>query len=405
MVINKTNSIFDKIKDISYRTNFIAYKNNRISDENILRFTKDYIMSDKCVTDIERLQSGDYYFSIPKIRLIPKNNSNRKRIIYRFNDDETALMRLIAYSLQDMDYLFCDGLYSFRRGKSPKDYFIWRKNNFFSKGCYVIKADIKSYGHSLNVEILIDKIKKIFIKDYQFCEFLVWLLSRKTYIDHGKIIQGNTSGLPGCPIHSFLTNIYLSEVDDYFYNKCISYARYSDDILMYVKSEKDVKDYFKILLKMVNELKLEFNNDKTKVCKSFNSIDFLGMEISDSDIDISPISIKKIKRRMRIRAKKIVKEKHLTGMSMYDAGRLLISLNANTFFGIESESRMSWARWAFPIITKIDRLIELDLYNQYCIRYVMTEKWTKSQYRITYQELKNIGYKSLVRLYYSHKEA
>jgi hypothetical protein len=49
---------------------------------------------------------------------------------------------------------------------------------------------------------------------------------------------------------------------------------------------------------------------------------------------------------------------------------------------------MCWNQWAFPVITGTDRLHELDLYNQQCIRYVMTGKWSNAGYRVKYSCLK-----------------
>ena len=400
MLTDEKLSMFDKMKRADFRAAFMEYKNIRLDNEEIRQQTEEYVMSEKCVEDINRLQAGDYYFSIPIRRMIPKNNSNKKRIIYRFSEDETALMRLMAYALQGMDDLFSDGLFSFRRGVSAKDYFRIRKDNPLIKDCYAIKADIKSYGNSLNIEILTGKIRSIFENDPAVRDFFTWLLNRRVFIDKGELVYGDTAGLPGCPIHNFFTNIYLSEIDEYFFDKSISYARYSDDILIYVDSEATANEDFEIISNMIGDLKLSFNEAKTRICKVNEPIEFLGMELNGDEIDIAPTSMRKLKRRMRMRAKKIEKQKRQQGMSPEEAGRQLIAMNMHSFFGKDEESRMSWKRWAFPVITKTDGLQTLDLYNQYCIRYVMTGKWSKAQYRVKYQKLKELGYRSLVRAYY-----
>ena len=48
-------------------------------------------------------------------------------------------------------------------------------------------------------------------------------------------------------------------------------------------------------------------------------------------------------------------------------------------------------------------LHELDLYNQQCIRYVMTGKWSDAGHRVRYAALKDLGYESLVRSYYGSR--
>ena len=106
---------------------------------------------------------------------------------------------------------------------------------------------------------------------------------------------------------------------------------------------------------------------------------------------------------MRIRAKRIGRDEKKAHATPEEKAKHLIRLNHDTFYGKPGSSDLSWSQWAFPVITKTDSLHELDLYNQHCIRYVMTGKWSDSQYRIPYQKLKALGYDSLVRAYYSQK--
>ena len=107
---------------------------------------------------------------------------------------------------------------------------------------------------------------------------------------------------------------------------------------------------------------------------------------------------------MRIRAKRIGLDKKKLHASPEDKARHLIRLNKGTFYGRPGSSDLSWTQWAFPVVTKTDGLHDLDLYNQHCIRYVLTGKWSDAQYRVSYQQLKDLGYDSLVRAYFAYKE-
>ena len=70
----------------------------------------------------------------------------------------------------------------------------------------------------------------------------------------------------------------------------------------------------------------------------------------------------------------------------------------------ESEGRtLTWARWYFPVITTTDGLREIDHYLQQCIRVVRTGKHNSATARIPYEDLKALGYRSLVHEYYSFK--
>ena len=107
---------------------------------------------------------------------------------------------------------------------------------------------------------------------------------------------------------------------------------------------------------------------------------------------------------MRIRAKRIGIDRKGQYKSREDKARQLINLNHRTFFGNPDSGDLCWSRWAFPVITGTGRLHELDLYNQQCIRYVLTGKWSDAGYRVKYRQLKELGYESLVRAYYRHQD-
>lgn len=393
--------IFDKIIDKSYRINFWQYKKERMPDDDIREFTEQYILSEQCEEDISRLKNGDYYFSIPTMKLVPKSDSDKKRILYLFPKNEVAVMRLIAYALQNMDELYSDELYSFRFMKGAKEYAQIRKAKPDFDKYYAVKADIKSYANTMNVELLVNKIKSIFSDDPQLSNFLSWFLERRQYIYRGQVFQGDTAGLPGCPLYGFFSNIYLTDVDSYFQKKGIQYARYADDILIYAKTKEEAEQDYADLRKLVEGLKLHFNEKKTGILDAGEPVEFLGVLYGDGWIDISHHTLEKIKRKMRGRAKRIEQEKRMKGLSSDETGKLMIWLGQNVFTGKEENNRINWIRWFFPVITRADGLMELDRYNQYCIRYAMTGKWNKAQYKVSYEKLKELGYKSLVRMYYA----
>jgi hypothetical protein len=67
------------------------------------------------------------------------------------------------------------------------------------------------------------------------------------------------------------------------------------------------------------------------------------------------------------------------------------------------DHELTWARWYFPMITTAESLKIIDQYSQNCIRYLATGKHTKSAYNFRYEDIKKLGYISLVNAYYSHR--
>ncbi|MDE5952451.1 MAG: hypothetical protein K2H12_12855, partial [Acetatifactor sp.] len=56
----------------------------------------------------------------------------------------------------------------------------------------------------------------------------------------------------------------------------------------------------------------------------------------------------------------------------------------------------TWSRWFFPLLTTDRGLREIDAYMQEYIRYTVTGRHYKGNYRISYGQLQSWGYVSLV---------
>lgn len=404
--MDKESGLFEKMLSPARREQFLAHRRSKTLEDFRIKQMEDYLNSPAYEADIRRLMAGDYYLSIPEKKRIPKRYTNRKRTVYRFEDNEMTLLRMMAFCLHDYEDLFPKEVYSFKKGISAR--------NFIYKICadqrfqemYIAKTDIIEYGNSIDAKILISFLEKhLKDRDAQALAFFCWLLSRQTFKMDGIVMKGDTSALPGIPIHNFFTNLYLVETDRFLIPRCEAYARYSDDIIMYSCTKKEAEDNLSELFEQMKRLHLtpHAEENKTKVFEPGESYDYLGISFAGGQIDIAGSSLKKLKRKMRIRAKRIGLDKEKRYATAEEKAKHLIRLNHNTFYGKPGSSDLSWSQWAFPVITKTDGLHELDLYNQHCIRYVLTGKWSDSQYRIPYQELKQLGYDSLVRAYYAQK--
>jgi hypothetical protein len=73
------------------------------------------------------------------------------------------------------------------------------------------------------------------------------------------------------------------------------------------------------------------------------------------------------------------------------------------FFGNDN-SELSWKYWYFPTLTTDKSLKVIDNYYQEEIRYIVTGKHNKKNYKIIpYNKLKEYNYVSLVNEYYKLK--
>jgi hypothetical protein len=64
---------------------------------------------------------------------------------------------------------------------------------------------------------------------------------------------------------------------------------------------------------------------------------------------------------------------------------------------------LSWSLWYFPVINTVESLREIDRYAQDCLRFLISGRRTKARYNVRYDDLKQLGYRSLVHEYYSPK--
>lgn len=399
-------TFFDKLLDPEIIESFLAYREERRTPDFRMNPMREYLLSDRYKKDVQRIRTGDYDLSVPVKKLIPKGYTNKKRTVYHFEEDEMSLFRIMAYVLHDYEHLFSEHVYSFRRGLSAKNLILRIRNNKSLRSMYIVKSDIVSYGNSIVADRLIEMLKNTLGKtEPEAVNFFVWLLQRREFIQDGQLLHGDTSALPGCPIHNFFTNLYLTEMDQLLSPSCVFYARFSDDVIMFVENRETAARNYELLLEKLKEYGLTPHQDeKTGLYDPGAPFDYLGFHFDGNEVDIAKASLKKLKRKMRIRAKRIGLDKKKRYASPEDKAKHLVFLNHRLFYGKPGSSDLSWTRWAFPVITRTDALHELDLYSQRCLRFLLSGKWSDAQYRISYEKLKELGYESLVRAYYNQDE-
>ena len=127
---------------------------------------------------------------------------------------------------------------------------------------------------------------------------------------------------------------------------------------------------------------------------------FLGFSYKDGAIDISEISAKKLKGKMKRKSRALLRWKDRKKLSGVKAAKAFVNIFNRRLFDNSVETELTWSLWYFPIINTTKTLKEIDLYSQECIRYIATEKRGKKRFDFRYADIKNLGYKSLVHEYY-----
>ena len=208
--------------------------------------------------------------------------------------------------------------------------------------------------------------------------------------------------MAGSPLSPFLANLYLNEMDRHFEGTEGFYARYSDDIIFFTDCEEKQKQEMDFILKTLDENKLALNPKKLLFIKPDEPFEFLGFSFAGNKVDVAKASFEKIKKKLRRKARAVYRWRIKKAAEPEKAVRVYIRYFNRKFFENPVKSELTWCRWYFPIITTDASLKEIDHYMQECIRFINTGKHTKRNYNLRYEEIKKLGYRSLVNEY--HKE-
>ncbi len=348
------------------------------------------------------IADGSYQFSIPRISKISKGNSAKKRIVYQYQPDEMWVLKLISFLMHRYDALFCDNCYSFQTGHNARHAIgkILRIKDIGKKYC--LKVDIQNYFNSIDAESLCEMLKVHIADDQMLVAFLCdLLLQNRAYDAVGKeIIYENRGAMAGVPISPFLANLYLKDVDEYFYEKDLLYFRYADDILLFADSLEQLEEYRETLFAKVKEKGLEINPNKYGIVKPGQSLEFLGIKYHNGVVDISDNTKKKLFAKIKRKAKALYRWRMRKNASFEQTAYVMIRVFNKKFYDMQETGDFCWSKWFFPMITTDASLKEIDAYLVQYIRFLSSGRHYKGNYRITYESMKEMGYRSLVNEYY-----
>lgn len=367
------------------------------ADEKAL---SDFIEKERYLPVVDKI-SGAEGFAPPKKVSISKMSTGKKRIVYTYAEDENWVLKLLTWLLQRRyDHLFAYNLYSFRPGKGVRDAIKRLTHTRKIRQMWSYKVDISNYFNSVPVDKLLPLLKETLAEEQEIYRFLESLLRNPLVNDHGTLIPEEKGIMAGTPISAFLANLYLGQMDHYFANEDILYARYSDDIILFADSEDALERNVAVIHRYLQEAGLYINPAKEARTAPGEMWSFLGICYREGVVDIAPISVDKLKAKMRRKARALMRWKARKNATGVQAAKAFVRVFNKKLFENTAEHELTWARWYFPLINTADSLKIIDEYSQNCIRYLATGKHTKAAYNFRYEQMKELGYISLVNRYY-----
>ena len=348
----------------------------------------------------ERFAAGEGP-DIPEKKVVNKMGTGKKRVVYSFAPGEMTVLKMLSHLLYKYDGLFAKGCYAFRRGIRASDaIFHIRKALRGRPPMWAYKLDIHDYFNSISIPVLLPILKDILADDPPLYGFFERMLTDGRARCKGETIRENRGVMAGTPTAPFLADVYLMEVDHYFADAGVLYARYSDDIILFAPDRETLEGYRKTLLGFLKKYRLTVNPDKERLFTPDEGFEFLGFKCRGNAVDIAESTRRKMKLRIRRTARSLHRWRCAKGLAPEQAVKAMIRIFNEKFFGDGDSRTLSWSRWFFPVITRADGLRDIDRYLQQYLRYLSTGRHTKTNYRLRYPTLKSLGYRSLVHEFY-----
>ena len=396
-------TLFDCLSDESVWLSFYEKKaDNIFLSERDAQQLFQYIRQKRYLPIVEKLKSGQG-LSIPVKKHIVKEASAKKRVVYTLPEDEAIVLRLVTWLIiRKYDHYLSPNLYSFRPNISIKraiDRLTCRKDiNLL----YSYKLDISNYFNSIDIPTLLPILRDLFSDDPQLYGFFEQYLSDQRVIEGGVVVCEQKGVMAGMPTAVFLANVYLSALDKAFEQVSgVTYCRYSDDIIVFAPTLELLESSRCLLYDYLKMFKLEVNPAKVNQTVPGEEWTFLGFSYHNGTIDVCPMSVRKLKSKMRRKARALIRWKHSKGKEDWMAVRAFIKHFNKKLYTSDDPHQINWSRWYFPLINTDRSLKVIDAYMQECIRYIATETRTKSRFNFRYEQMKEQGYQPLVHEWYS----
>ncbi len=385
-------------------TEFLEYKTaKKLLSSGEEQFLRSFIENKRYVRIAESVASDRFTFSIPEKKALNKMGSSKKRVVYCFPDEENMLLKMLSYMLYRYDANIPDNCYSFRRNTGARKAFTRLAEEPGIQELYGFKADISNYFNSIDITLLMPILQETIRDDETLLRLLSNLLMDDRAMWQGKVIKECKGVMAGTPTSPFFANLYLKEMDEYFADRNVLYARYSDDILIFGR-EDEIQAHIAAYHAFLRKYRLTSNPTKEQRFAPGDKWNFLGFEYDNGIIDISEVSVLKLKDKIRRAAKSLRRWMLKNNASPERALRAFNRKFNRKFYMVDTGRELCWCRWYFPIINTSRSLHAIDRYMQDWQRYIVTGKHNKANYKkAPYSMLADNGYRPLVSAYYKDR--
>jgi RNA-directed DNA polymerase len=370
------------------------------------RFTvfRGLVDSGEMLEVAEAVARREYQPAVPTQAMINKGRSGRKRVIYVFPPRDDLLFKAVNRYLQDVAAGEISPVcHSFQPGKGAKTAFqaLLEDPTIDAKCC--IRLDVADYFNSIDTTMLMATLPSVVTDDEPLMYLLTAVLDRADVIRAGSLTTSPQRGvMAGSALSCMLSNFYLKDLDDHFHGAGLTYARYSDDIILFA-SRSEAPQHERFIREHVAAKGLSVNEAKSQVIEPGEPWEYLGLRFHRGVIDLTYHTALKFKARVRRLARSYARS-HLSPTAT--VADLIQQLNRRCYGLGADKGQFAWSVWFFPVLTSAATLKALDQYTQSAIRYAVTRTRSgRSHKLLPYGTLRALGYIPLTMAYFTFKRS
>jgi len=237
---------------------------------------------------------------------------------------------------------------------------------------YVLDADIKGFFDNIPHRVIMQSVAAE-IADGNILRLIEKFL--KSGVMEDGVFKPTTIGTPqGGVISPLLANTVLNHLDWQLHEAGFRFARYADDFVVVCQTAAQAKAALTIVERVLGELGLQLNQEKTNIVTHGQGFDFLGFRIRPRSRRIRPKSVEKLKSKVR---ELTVRKYNLDAECIEKLNRVI--RGTARYFG----PSFSTSRWIFR---KLDSWIRMRLR---CMKY--KQKSHLDNMRLRIKPLRRLG--------------
>ncbi len=244
-----------------------------------------------------KLLNQDYQPSAVRRVWIPKPNGDKRPLGIPTITDRIIQQAIAQQLAPHFEREFSDNSYGFRPNRNAHQAVKQVREYIRAKHRFIVDIDLAAFFDSVNHDVLMRLLAK-HVKDKRVLQ-LIGRYLRAGVVENGEQ-HATVMGVPqGGPLSPLLANIVLHELDVYLHQCGHKFARYADDFVICVRSERAVKRVQENVTRFLKKkLKLSVNENKSRVCIS-SQLEFLGFTFRRNKIVWSDKALHKFKHRIR----------------------------------------------------------------------------------------------------------